>query len=433
MNPRLLRPVSRGAGPAFPHNPDNLVLVYDTSLEPANLTVSVPVNNVTGSPNVTINWGDGTTSTATTSGFVTKTYATPGVYVVQISGSMTRLSFGGGASSTNNRLKLVRCLSFGNIGITSLTDGFRNCTNLVECPAQLPVNSAVTNLSGMFAGSSFNGDISAWNTAAVTLMNHMFFSNTAFNQPIGSWNTAAATNMSQMFNFATAFNQPIGSWNTATVQNMSQMFNFATAFNQPIGNWNTSSVTTMVNMFSSATAFNQPIGNWNVSNVAFFNSMFGSATAFTQDISNWDIRRATNLQLFSGATWGTANYNAALTAWADLADTDLQTRAITSFASAAGNTRVTVSNHGMVTGSRVNISGTTNYNGDYNIFSVTANTFDIGVPFVVNETTGTMRQRRVRGVPFSVGTNKYSAGTPATKRDVLVNTYNWAITDGGQA
>ena len=483
MNPRLLRPASSGAGPAFPHNPDNLVLVYDTSLEPANLTVSVPVNNVSGTPNVTINWGDGTTSTATTNGFVTKTYATPGVYVVQISGSMTRLSFGSGVSSTNNTLKLVRCLSFGNIGLTQMNDGFRNCTNLVECSSTLPTSSAVTTVSGMFMGcSSFNGDISAWdtalvtnmstmfretsfngdisawdtasvttmsgmfqlnpafnqpigtwNTASVTNMSQMFVSATAFNQPIDSWNTAAVTTMSQMFASASAFNQPIDSWNTAAVTNMSQMFQGATAFNQPIDSWNTAAVTNMVNMFSSAVAFNRPIGNWDVSNVTSFSSMFGAATSFTQDISNWDIRKATNLILFSGATWGTSNYNAALTAWADLADTDLKTRAITAFGNAAGNTRVTVTNHGLVTGSRVNITGTTNYNGDYNIFSVTANTYDIGVAFVAVETTGTMRQRRSRNVPVNAGTNKYSAGTPATKRAVLTGTYGWAITDGGQA
>ena len=40
-----------------------------------------------------------------------------------------------------------------------------------------------------------------------------------------------------MFDEATAFNGDISSWNTAAVTNMSSMFEGATAFNQNISNW----------------------------------------------------------------------------------------------------------------------------------------------------------------------------------------------------
>ena len=43
--------------------------------------------------------------------------------------------------------------------------------------------------------STFDGDISKWNTAQVTDMSHMFESASAFNQDIGSWNTAQVTDM----------------------------------------------------------------------------------------------------------------------------------------------------------------------------------------------------------------------------------------------
>jgi hypothetical protein len=46
-------------------NPDALVLVYDTSLEPANNTISVPLN---GTVNCTIDWGDGSSESHTTTG-----------------------------------------------------------------------------------------------------------------------------------------------------------------------------------------------------------------------------------------------------------------------------------------------------------------------------------------------------------------------------
>ena len=443
----------------FSYDPTKLVLVYDTSKEPANNTVSVPINNVTGSPNVIIDWGDGTSEAHTTAGFKTKTYASPGIYIVQISGTMTRLNYGTGASTTNNKLKLVRCLSFGNVGLISLLNAFNSCVNLTQCPDSLPTTSSVTNMEFMFQGatafnqnigswntstvrsmesmfngcSSFNQPIGSWNTSAVTAMNSMFKDCTSFNQPIGSWNTSAVTNMYSMFQGATAFNQNIGSWNTSLVRNMTNMFRGCTSFNQPINSWNTSLVRSMSGMFRAATAFNQPLNSWNTSAVTDMESMFRDATAFNQNISSWDVRKVTRMSImFTSNTWGSANYDAALSSWAALPDSDLNTQAITVFAASGGNTRVTSNNHGMVVGSRVNISGTTNYNGDYNVLAFGGNTFDIGIAFVTNDATGTMKHRRSRNVSFGVGTNQYSSSATAA-RNTLTSTYGWTITDGGLA
>lgn len=431
---RLLRPRADSRAD-FPHNPRNLVLVFDTSLEPANLTVSVPVQGA--SPNCTIDWGDGTSETHTTTGFKTKTYASAGVYVVQISGTMRTLSFGSGASSTNNKLKLVRCLSFGETGLTSLSSGFMNCPNLIQAPQTLPRESTVTNLAACFSGCTAFNDarVEGWDTSAVTALNSAFQGATAFNADIGRWNTASVTNMFAAFNGASAFNQNIGGWSTASATTFQQMFNNASAFNQDISSWNTSSVTSMASMFDTASSFNANIGAWNTSAVTNMSNMFRNASAFSQDISGWDIRRVTTMQfMFSGSSWGTSNYDAALTAWADLADGDLRSQAITAFATLSGGTqtRVTSNGHDMVAGSRVNISGTTNYDGDYNVLAAATNTFDIAKAFVANDATGTMKHRRSRNVTAGFGSNKYSAGTATTKRGVLTGTYSWTITDGGQ-
>ena len=61
--------------------------------------------------------------------------------------------------------------------------------------------SLVEDMSGytgsVFQGfggkSTFNGDISKWDTGKVTNMYYMFDSASAFNQDIGSWNTAQVT------------------------------------------------------------------------------------------------------------------------------------------------------------------------------------------------------------------------------------------------
>ena len=104
--------------------------------------------------------------------------------------------------------------------------------------------------------STFNADISAWDTSSVTSMYHTFDSASAFNQDIGSWDTSQVTNMGYMFKSASAYNQDIGSWNTAQVTGMDFMFHSASAFNQDISSWTGSAATTaQTEMFSGAAAF----------------------------------------------------------------------------------------------------------------------------------------------------------------------------------
>ena len=55
---------------------------------------------------------------------------------------------------------------------------------------------------GFGGKSTFNGDISKWNTEKVTTMHYMFQVASAFNQDIGSWNTAQVTDYGGMFNQA---------------------------------------------------------------------------------------------------------------------------------------------------------------------------------------------------------------------------------------
>ena len=171
--------------------------------------------------------------------------------------------------------------------------------------------SLVEDMSGYDGGvqgfggkSTFNGDISKWDTGKVTNMYYMFYQASAFNQDIGSWNTAQVTTMLGMFERASAFDQDIGSWNTAQVTDMWSTFNRASAFNHDIGSWNTAQVTRMRYMFSEASAFNQDIGNWNTAKVTSMYGMFYSASAFNQDISLWTGSAATSAQtnMFSGAT-----------------------------------------------------------------------------------------------------------------------------------
>ena len=60
--------------------------------------------------------------------------------------------------------------------------------------------------------SSFNGDVSDWDTSKVTDMTSMFWSARAFNQDMNNWDTSQVTSMSGMFYQATSFDQNLCAW-----------------------------------------------------------------------------------------------------------------------------------------------------------------------------------------------------------------------------
>ncbi len=111
-----------------------------------------------------------------------------------------------------------------------MSNAFYGASNLTMNPnAGTPDMRAVTSMYAMFyEATSFNGDISRWNTAQVTNMQYVFDGATSFNQDLGRWNTEKVTSMTQMFYRASSFNQDIGRWNVEAVTSMSNMFNGVT-------------------------------------------------------------------------------------------------------------------------------------------------------------------------------------------------------------
>ena len=129
-------------------------------------------------------------------------------------------------------------------------------------------------------------------TTLVTDMSDKFKDATSFNQNISSWDTSNVTTMYGMFDNARDFNQNIGSWNTSSVSDTRVMFRNARVFNQDIGSWDTSGVTNMFRMFSTASAFNNggsnTINNWDTSSVTNIGYTFDSTSVFNQNIIGWD-------------------------------------------------------------------------------------------------------------------------------------------------
>ena len=113
--------------------------------------------------------------------------------------------------------------------------------------------SSITDMSNLFAGSSFdkeynifNGDISKWDVSNVTDMSSMFRAS-MFNGDISKWDVSNVTDMEAMF-YDSVFNGDISNWDVSSVTNMYCMFNGAD-FNHDISNWNINNVTNRLYMF----------------------------------------------------------------------------------------------------------------------------------------------------------------------------------------
>ena len=300
--------------------------------------------------NITIDWGDSSTSTHSDGIYPTHDYSSVGNYTISVVVNDVAKNIGQMFLKNHASKLLIRTIEnwgegkwsmmyqsyYGAANLTipatdepdlsvmngQMTYTFRDCTSLVGTTFNDWDVSNVTTFMGTFTDAeSFNGDISSWNTAAVTDMLAMFGGATAFNQDISSWNTALVTRMSGMFSQATAFNQDINtsgsSWDTSNVTEMSSMFREATAFNQDINGWDVSNVSDMNYMFGYATSFNQDLNNWTLRTAGVnLSYMFINARAFNQNISSWNTAAVSNMSaMFYQAnafnqdisSWNTAN------------------------------------------------------------------------------------------------------------------------------
>jgi surface protein len=120
--------------------------------------------------------------------------------------------------------------------------------------------------------------------------------------------------MSFMFSGATSFNQNISTWNTGNVINMASMFDGASSFNQNIGSWVTTGVTNMNRVLNGATNFNQNIGSWSLrtAGVTMFdmlNNCGMSTENYSRTLIGWANSVSANGHLPSGTTLDAVNMN----------------------------------------------------------------------------------------------------------------------------
>ena len=200
---------------------------------------------------------------------------------------------------------------------------------------------------------------------------------------ITGWNVSCITSIQGIFTLS-EFNQDISGWDVSNVTNMQSAFAMST-FNQNIGSWNVSNVQNMAAMFSQNGAFNQNIGSWDVSSVTDMEDMFSTASAFNQNIGSWDVSSVTDMKdMFSGASV----FNQNIGSW--------------------------------------NISGVTTFGTSFlNATSLTTENYDsLLVGWTALPTLPSNKS-------FNVGATTTYSDSSTDERAILVDTYNWTITDGG--
>ena len=157
-----------------------------------------------------VDWGDGSPLETTGPGTLQHTYAMAGPHVgtVEQQPGVFNRSIGGAA--------LLEVVSWGTVPLPGSFSFYAAAPspNLTAVPSTAP--PGVTNMDYMFYGAtSFNQDISGWDTSSVTDMAYMFYGAAAFDQDLSGWCVSLIPSMPA--NFATntpAWTLPKPVWGT---------------------------------------------------------------------------------------------------------------------------------------------------------------------------------------------------------------------------
>ena len=214
-----------------PSASDSKTMVTEWTIPNANTEVILPIQGE--GINVTINWGDGTT-THITNEFPTHTYTTAGTYDVTMTGTCPIFGYTGmNAPATTSEFYtftqyLTGVKQFGELSATRY--GFSNCGKLQYVSGDATENTFanVTDMSNMFAYCDrlASLDLNGFDTSNVTNMSGMFWVCMRLTEiDISTFDTSNVTNMERMFSTCNALKKVIVTGlDTSNVARFGSMF-----------------------------------------------------------------------------------------------------------------------------------------------------------------------------------------------------------------
>jgi surface protein len=393
------------------------------------------------------------------SGQQTITLPSSGVYDLEIKAKgingFNRIAFDNGGDKD----KIIDIKQWGEVAWSSFERAFYGCENMLTTATDIPNLSNVTDMYYMFANtSSANPDVSNWDVSSVTAMSYMFYNASSANPEVSNWDVSSVTSMYAMFYGASSANPNTTNWDVSSVTDMSYMFYNASSANPEVSNWDVSSVTSMKHMFRNTSSANPNTTNWDVSSVTDMRLMFYNTSSANPDVSNWDVSSVTSMYaMFYGASsanpevsnWDVSSVTSmyamffrASSANPDVSNWDVSN--VTDMRSMFRNTSSAnpeVSNWDVsnVTDMRSMFRNTSSANPDMrnwdisnvtNMSSMLENS-NLSVENLTLIYENWSQLTLQQNVSFSAGNTKYNS-SGQSGRDVLTNTYNWTITDGGQ-
>tara|TARA_R100000655_G_scaffold2405_2_gene9487 strand:+ start:36 stop:2324 length:2289 start_codon:yes stop_codon:yes gene_type:complete len=261
----------------------------------AGQTVTVPAYN-SSSANYTIVWGDGQESYGSGGtnifNFRSHTYgANTNTAVLEIGKPGDQVQPLHLSYRSTFSPYITEVIQWGNTKWETLKlDRAANLTTIPATEVPQIANNVTNTWDAFFQGcSSFTGAGVTWN----------------------NWNTVLAkiTSLTSWFKDATSFNGDISGFNTSTITSFSNMFSEADAFNIDISSWNVSNGTTYANMFYGAGGFAKSLENWVLGSNAAAGQMFryaadfGQTNTFNMDtLVGWGVYAYNNSNVPSGVT-----------------------------------------------------------------------------------------------------------------------------------
>ena len=343
------------------------------------------------------------------SGEETITLPSSGVYdlevIPKVVNGFNRIAFNSGG----DKVKITDIKQWGDVVWSSFERAFWGCRNMLVTATDVPDLSSVTSMFSMFEDATVaNPNTRDWNVSNVTDMQSMFYQVTSANPDVSNWDVSNVTDMYFIFFGASSANPDVSNWDVSNVTNMAYMFRDASSANPDVSLWDVSNVTDMSDMFYGASSANPDVSLWDVSNVTNMSSVFSNATSANPDVSNWNVGSVTDMdRMFSSTT--VANPDVSNWNVSSVTDMSFMFRK-------ASSANPDVSNW--------DVSNVTDMAYMFELSNLSVENLTI-----IYENWSQLSLQN--NVQFGAGTIKYNTSGQAG-RYILINTYNWNITDGGQ-